>query len=151
VYSLGYMPLEGGEVLLSARARSLALLLCRSAIEKIVSSHDIVVTDINIVEGSIWVAEARSWNRLQAKVWLTPTRTRQAFQAWSNPWINPCVCVLCSVLWFVSLSLLLLYLHFNTYLWYKLSLKCRVFWDRNFIPVAIYSKRLSFPYDPVFE
>jgi hypothetical protein len=30
-----------------------ALLLYRSAIEKIVSSHDIVVTDINIVEGSI--------------------------------------------------------------------------------------------------
>jgi hypothetical protein len=30
-----------------------ALLLCRSAVEKIVSSHDIVVTDINIVEGSI--------------------------------------------------------------------------------------------------
>jgi hypothetical protein len=29
------------------------LLLCRSAVEKIVSSHDIVVTDINIVEGSI--------------------------------------------------------------------------------------------------
>jgi hypothetical protein len=31
-----------------------ALLLCRSAFEKIVSSHDIVVTDINIVEGSIY-------------------------------------------------------------------------------------------------
>jgi hypothetical protein len=30
-----------------------ALLLYRSAVEKIVSSHDIVVTDINIVEGSI--------------------------------------------------------------------------------------------------
>jgi hypothetical protein len=30
-----------------------ALLLCRSAVEKIVRSHDIVVTDINIVEGSI--------------------------------------------------------------------------------------------------
>jgi hypothetical protein len=30
-----------------------ALLLCWSAVEKIVSSHDIVVTDINIVEGSI--------------------------------------------------------------------------------------------------
>jgi hypothetical protein len=29
------------------------LLLCRSAVEKIVSIHDIVVTDINIVEGSI--------------------------------------------------------------------------------------------------
>jgi hypothetical protein len=31
-----------------------ALLLYRSAVEKIVSSHDIVVTDINIVEGSIY-------------------------------------------------------------------------------------------------
>jgi hypothetical protein len=31
-----------------------ASLLCRSAVEKIVSSHDIVVTDINIVEGSIY-------------------------------------------------------------------------------------------------
>jgi hypothetical protein len=30
-----------------------ALLLCRSAVEKILSSHNIVVTDINIVEGSI--------------------------------------------------------------------------------------------------
>jgi hypothetical protein len=30
-----------------------ALVLYRSAVEKIVSSHDIVVTDINIVEGSI--------------------------------------------------------------------------------------------------
>jgi hypothetical protein len=30
-----------------------ALLLCRSAVEKIVSSHNIVVTNINIVEGSI--------------------------------------------------------------------------------------------------
>jgi hypothetical protein len=29
------------------------LLLCWNAVEKIVSSHDIVVTDINIVEGSI--------------------------------------------------------------------------------------------------
>jgi hypothetical protein len=29
-----------------------ALLLYRSAVEKIVSSHNIVVTDINIVEGS---------------------------------------------------------------------------------------------------
>jgi hypothetical protein len=29
------------------------MLLCRSAVEKIVSSHGIVVTDINIVEGSI--------------------------------------------------------------------------------------------------
>jgi hypothetical protein len=28
-----------------------ALLLCRSAVEKIVSSHGIVITDINIVEG----------------------------------------------------------------------------------------------------
>jgi hypothetical protein len=30
-------------------------------------------------------------------VWLTPTRTRQAFQAWPNLGINPCVCVLCAV------------------------------------------------------
>jgi hypothetical protein len=30
-----------------------ALLLCRSAIEKIGSNHDNIVTDINIVEGSI--------------------------------------------------------------------------------------------------
>jgi hypothetical protein len=30
-----------------------ALLLCRSAVKKTVSSHDIVVTNINIVEGSI--------------------------------------------------------------------------------------------------
>jgi hypothetical protein len=30
-----------------------ALLLCRGAVEKIVSSHGIVVTDSNIVEGSI--------------------------------------------------------------------------------------------------
>jgi hypothetical protein len=29
------------------------LLLCWSAVEKIVSSHGIIVTDINIVEGSI--------------------------------------------------------------------------------------------------
>jgi hypothetical protein len=27
----------------------------------------------------IWANRGRSWNRLQAKVWLTPTRTRQAF------------------------------------------------------------------------
>jgi hypothetical protein len=40
-------------------------------------------------------------------VWLTPTRTRQAFQAWPNLGINPCVCVLCSVLCAVSLSYLL--------------------------------------------
>jgi hypothetical protein len=31
-------------------------------------------------------------------VWLTPTRIRQAFQAWPNLGINPCVCVLCAVL-----------------------------------------------------
>jgi hypothetical protein len=31
-----------------------ALLLYRSVVEKIVSSHGIVVTDINIVEGSIY-------------------------------------------------------------------------------------------------
>jgi hypothetical protein len=31
-----------------------ALLLCQSAVEKIVSSHGIVVTDINIVEGCIY-------------------------------------------------------------------------------------------------
>jgi hypothetical protein len=31
-----------------------ALLLYRSAVEKIVSSHDILVTDINIVKGSIY-------------------------------------------------------------------------------------------------
>jgi hypothetical protein len=30
-----------------------ALLLYRSAVEKIVSSHDIIVTDINIVDASI--------------------------------------------------------------------------------------------------
>jgi hypothetical protein len=30
-----------------------ALLLCRSVVKKIISSHDIVVTDINIVEDSI--------------------------------------------------------------------------------------------------
>jgi hypothetical protein len=30
-----------------------ALLLCRSAVEKIVISHDNIVTDVNIVEGSI--------------------------------------------------------------------------------------------------
>jgi hypothetical protein len=30
-----------------------ALLLYRSDVEKIVSSHDIVITDINIVKGSI--------------------------------------------------------------------------------------------------
>jgi hypothetical protein len=35
-------------------------------------------------------------------VWLTPTRTRQAFQAWPNLGINPCVCVLCSVMCVVS-------------------------------------------------
>jgi hypothetical protein len=40
-------------------------------------------------------------------VWLTPTRTRQAFQAWPNLRINPYVCVLCSVLYAVSLSYLL--------------------------------------------
>jgi hypothetical protein len=30
-------------------------------------------------------------------VWLTPTRTRQVFQAWPNLGINPRVCVLCAV------------------------------------------------------
>jgi hypothetical protein len=30
-----------------------ALLLCRSAVKKIVSSHGVVVTNTNIVEGSI--------------------------------------------------------------------------------------------------
>jgi hypothetical protein len=49
-------------------------------------------------------------NRLQAKVWLTPMRTRQAFQAWPNLGINRCVCVLCSVLCAMSLSYLLLIL-----------------------------------------
>jgi hypothetical protein len=44
---------------------------------------------------------------IHTKVWLTPTRTRQAFQAWPNLGINPCVCVLCSVLCVVSLSYLL--------------------------------------------
>jgi hypothetical protein len=29
------------------------LLLCQSAVKKIVSSHDVVVTNINIVKGSI--------------------------------------------------------------------------------------------------
>ena len=52
----------------------------------------------------IWANGGRSWNRLQAQVWLTPTRTRQAFQAWPNLGINPCVCVLCSVLYPDSLS-----------------------------------------------
>jgi hypothetical protein len=55
----------------------------------------------------IWANGGRSWNRLQAKVWLTPTRTRQAFQAWLNIEINSCVCVLCFVLCAVSLSYLL--------------------------------------------
>jgi hypothetical protein len=55
----------------------------------------------------IWANGGRSWNRLQAKVWLTPARTRQAFQAWPNLGINSCVCVLCSVLCVVSLSYLL--------------------------------------------
>jgi hypothetical protein len=31
-----------------------ALLLRRSAVKKIISSHDIIITDINIVEGSIY-------------------------------------------------------------------------------------------------
>ena len=30
-------------------------------------------------------------------MWLTPTRTRQAFQAWPNLGINPCVCALLCV------------------------------------------------------
>jgi hypothetical protein len=34
-----------------------ALLLCRSVVEKVVSSHDIVLTDINIVDGSICRAD----------------------------------------------------------------------------------------------
>jgi hypothetical protein len=55
----------------------------------------------------IWANGRRSWNRLQAKVWLTPTRTRQAFQAWPNLGTNPYVCVLCSMLCVVSLSYLL--------------------------------------------
>jgi hypothetical protein len=55
----------------------------------------------------IWANGGRSWNSLQAKAWLTPTRTRQAFQAWPNLRINSCVCVLCSVLCAVSLSYLL--------------------------------------------
>jgi hypothetical protein len=54
-------------------------------------------------------------------------RTTQAFQAWPNLGINPCVYVLCSLLYSDSLSYSLLYLHFNTYLWYKLYLKCRTF------------------------
>jgi hypothetical protein len=40
-------------------------------------------------------------------MWLTPTRTRQAFQAWPNLGINPCVCVLRSVLCAISLHSLL--------------------------------------------
>jgi hypothetical protein len=40
-------------------------------------------------------------------VWLTPTRTRQEFQAWPNLGINPCVYVLCSVMCAVSISYLL--------------------------------------------
>ena len=93
----------------------------------------------------IWANGGRSWNRLQAQVWLTPTRTRQAFQAWPNLGINPCVCVLCSVLYPDSLSYSSLYLHFNTYLWYKLYLKCRTFWDRIFYSAATYSKSLLTP------
>jgi hypothetical protein len=34
-----------------------ALLLCQSIVEKIVSSHDIVVININIVQGSIYRTE----------------------------------------------------------------------------------------------
>jgi hypothetical protein len=48
--------------------------------------------------------------------------TRQAFQAWPNHRTKPYVYVLCSMLCSVSMSWLLLHLHFNTYLWYKLSL-----------------------------
>jgi hypothetical protein len=59
--------------------------------------------------------------------------------------INPCVCVLCSVLRSESLSYSLLYLHFNTYLGYKLYLKCRTFWDRIFYSAATYSKGLLIP------
>jgi hypothetical protein len=40
-------------MLLRARARSLALLLCRRGVKKTISSRDIIVTVINIVEGSI--------------------------------------------------------------------------------------------------
>jgi hypothetical protein len=39
------------------------LLLCRSAVEKIVSSHGIVVIDINIVEGSICRTNRSEQNR----------------------------------------------------------------------------------------
>ena len=80
------------------------LLLCQSVVEKIVSSRGVIVTTkwhsgrLYMSHWQTWANGGRSWNRLQAKVWLTPTSTRQAFQAWPNLGINPCVCVLCSML-----------------------------------------------------
>jgi hypothetical protein len=42
-------------------------------------------------------------------VCLTPTRTRQVFQAWPNLGINPCVCVLCAVCCFSVLFIFYTY------------------------------------------
>jgi hypothetical protein len=95
---------------LRVRSRSLALLLCRSAIKKVVSSHGNIVTIINILEGSICHVDrfehiGGQSKILQAKVWLTPMRTRQAFQAWPNLDIIPCVLMLCVVSLILSLFL----------------------------------------------
>jgi hypothetical protein len=126
------------------------------------SSHDNVVTIINILEGSIYHIDRfehiGGWSKiLQTKVWLTPTRTRQAFQVWPKLGINTCVLrALCCDSCLVSVSVLCLLpyycMHFiYSYLWYKRLVKCMTFWDRNFISATTYWKQSSFRHDSVFE
>jgi hypothetical protein len=85
-------------------------------------------------------------------VWLTPTRTRQAFQAWPNLGINPCVCVLCSVLCAGSLSYsLLIYALQYLYVVQAIFEVQGIFKTGTSNLVVIYSKGPSFHYDPSFE
>jgi hypothetical protein len=110
-------------------------LLYRSAVKKVVSSRDNVVTIIKILEGSICHIDrfehiGGRTKILQAKVWLTPTRTRQAFSGLAEPRYKS-LCPAYSVLWLLSClcfcSLSLYYcVHFiYSYLWYELLVKCR--------------------------
>jgi hypothetical protein len=62
--------------------------------------------------------------------WLTPMWSRQAFQAWPNHRKNHSVS--CLLLYFS-------YLHFSTYLWCKLFVKCSLFRDKDYSFAVIYS------------
>jgi hypothetical protein len=111
------------------------VLLCWSAVNNIVNNHGTIVTNIdsgslNMPPGDVFEQTEEGVKIDSKPSWLTPMWTRQAFQAWPNHGKNPCVSCPDSV--FVLCLVLYSSLHFfYSYLWYKLFLKCRTFWETN--------------------